>query len=125
MTILNNLKIYANQKWEKIKINGRMIDIPEYWEVEKIGDNIKISTDNFTKEELLKGNKKYYATGSIKNNKLLNPEIINKDNIIDRAKKKVVENSTWIARMKNTNKNIYFKEKKEDIVLSTGMLGLI
>jgi len=87
--------------------------------------NIKISSSNFSKEELIEGNKKYYATGSIKTNKLLIPEIINKDNIVSRAKKKIVKNSTWIARMKDTQKNIFFENENNDIVFSTGMLGLI
>jgi len=33
---LKNLKLHANQEWKEVKVNGKMIEIPVDWKVEKL-----------------------------------------------------------------------------------------
>jgi len=117
-------RFYENTNWKEEIVNGKTVKVPENWEIEKIGNRIKISKENISLE---KSNKdyKYYATGDIEQNKLLNFEIVNKENIISRAKKIIPKNSVWFARMKDTRKELFFEFPENDIILSTGMIGLI
>jgi type I restriction enzyme S subunit len=122
-----NIEFYKNpdDNWKEEKVNGKIRKIPKDWEVENINDkNIKIINSGVSEFE---GEKKYYATGDVGfyNDFLDSFDYVTFENRTSRANMEPTLNSAWFARMKNTNKFLYFNNKSDcNVVISTGFLGL-
>ena len=103
-------------------------EIPEGWKVENIANNsltkiIKPGINSFDNEKI------YLPTAAIDNDKIVDrTNIITYSNREGRANMQPITNSVWFAKMKKTKKILYFGEysikRMNEIILSTGMLGL-
>ena len=115
--------------------NGPMVynevlkrEIPAGWKVETLLENsltklIKTGIPTF------KGEKIYLPTACISEDKIIDTTTkITYENRESRANMMPIQNSVWFAKMKNTNKHLYFGDYSQDrinkIILSTGMCGL-
>ena len=103
-------------------------EIPEGWSVANFYENnlcsiISPGIIDFT------GEKTYIPTACIQNSLIISFENkITFNNRESRANMQPKNNSVWFAKMKNTNKKIYFGEYSTEylnnLILSTGMCGL-
>ena len=115
--------------------NGKMVyndilkrEIPEGWEVENLANNklttiLKPGIDKFENEKI------YLPTAAITDDKITDrSNIISYENRESRANMQPISNSVWFAKMKKTKKILYFgnysQKRMNEIILSTGMLGL-
>ena len=115
--------------------NGKMVyndilkrEIPEGWEVENLANNrlttiLKPGIDKFENEKI------YLPTAAITDDKITDrSNIISYENRESRANMQPISNSVWFAKMKKTKKILYFgnysQKHMNEIILSTGMLGL-
>lgn len=120
------ITFYKNPEdnWQSVMMNGEEKRIPKDWQIENIGEKnlymIKTGLDKFN------GERKYYATGDINIFKMNDSptSIVSYENRTSRANLSVKENAVYFARMKDTLKVLRFR-KSEDIILSTGFLGLM
>lgn len=117
------VEFYENKEWINKSLNRLKKSIPNDWVVYNINDGqiniIKSGVDEY------KENKKYFATGGVGYfNELNSFKSVSYEDKPARANMTPIKNSIWFARMKDTEKYLYFKNGFEDIVLSTGFLGL-
>ena len=71
------------------------------------------------------GYKKYYATGDVELFRFLNTfEIVEYSNRPSRANMTPVSNSIWFAKMQFTKKVLFFDVADDQIILSTGFMGI-
>ena len=115
--------------------NGKMVyndilkrEIPEGWEVKNLANNrlttiLKPGIDKFENEKI------YLPTAAITDDKITDrSNIISYENRESRANMQPISNSVWVAKMKKTKKILYFgnysQKRMNEIILSTGMLGL-
>jgi type I restriction enzyme S subunit len=113
-----------DDNWQSVKMNGEEVDIPKDWEKEHLGTSkipfIKTGVKSYD------GELEYYATGEVDDFQLGKKPtgLFTYKEKPSRANVKVLDNSIYLARMKNTLKIIKF-EKSKNILLSTGFLGLL
>ena len=103
-------------------------EIPTGWKVETLFKNsltklIKTGIPTF------EGEKIYLPTACISEDRITDTTTkITYENRESRANMMPIPNSVWFAKMKNTNKHLYFGDYSQDrikqIILSTGMCGL-
>ena len=71
------------------------------------------------------GYKKYYATGDVEPFRFLKTfELVEYSNRPSRANMTPISNSIWFAKMQFTKKVIFFDVANEQIILSTGFMGI-
>lgn len=71
------------------------------------------------------GYKKYYATGDVELFRFLNTfELVEYSNRPSRANMTPISNSIWFAKMQFTKKVLFFDVADEEIILSTGFMGI-
>ena len=103
-------------------------EIPTGWKVETLFKN---SLTNLIKTGIpvFEGEKIYLPTACISEDKITDTTTkITYEDRESRANMMPIHNSVWFAKMKNTNKHLYFgdysTERISKIILSTGMCGL-
>lgn len=101
--------------------------IPDGWNVQNLYNNdltklIKPGISEFN------GTKRYLATADVGNNKYTRGNLISYKNRESRANMQPTEKSVWFAKMKETDKYLYFGGESskllEKLILSTGFCGL-
>jgi len=71
------------------------------------------------------GYKKYYATGDVEPFRFLKTfELVEYSNRPSRANMTPISNSIWFAKMQFTKKVLFFDVANEQIILSTGFMGI-
>lgn len=103
-------------------------EIPDGWTVECLAKNCLA---NILKPgiQVFEGEKIYLPTAAIEGDKIVDKtNVITYKNREGRANMQPVSNSIWFAKMKNTQKTLYFgeysKENLDVLILSTGMCGV-
>ena len=102
-------------------------EIPKDWEVASLADN-QLCTPISPKVDKFQGDKIYLPTSAIQGWDIVDfTTRTTYENRISRANMQPKADSVWFAKMKDTNKTLYFGDYSQSIhtlILSTGMCGL-